>query len=90
MKLKYNFAVNEVAGKTVAVAVGDDAANFNGFIKMNSTGAEIFNILKNDVSLSELVAELQEIYPDQTLETLKKSAESFIGELEKFGVLSDD
>ena len=35
MKLKYNFVINEVAGSTVAVAVGDDAAKFKGFIKMN-------------------------------------------------------
>ena len=42
MKLKYNFVVNEVAGNMVAVAVGDDVTKFNGFIKMNRKGAEIF------------------------------------------------
>ena len=36
MKLKYNFVINEVAGSTVAVAVGDDAAKFKGFIKMSA------------------------------------------------------
>ena len=47
MKLKYNFIVNEVADKMVAVAVGADLEAFNGFIKMNDIGAEIFEILKN-------------------------------------------
>ena len=47
MKLKYNFVTNEVADKIVAVAVGDDLSKFNGFIKMNGTGAFIFNMLKN-------------------------------------------
>ena len=45
MKLKYNFIVNEVADKMVAVAVGDDLDKFNGFIKMNDVGAEIVEIL---------------------------------------------
>ena len=39
MKLKYNFVTNEVADKIVAVAVGGDLEKFNGFIKMNDTGA---------------------------------------------------
>ena len=43
MKLKYNFITNEVADKIVAVAVGGDLEKFNGFIKMNDTGA-IFSI----------------------------------------------
>ncbi len=46
MKLKYNFVMNKVADKTVAVAVGDDLANFGGFIKMNDTGAFIFGLIK--------------------------------------------
>ena len=56
MKLKYNFVMNDVAGKKVAVAVGDDLIRFNGFIKMNDTGAFIFNMLKNDVTQEDITA----------------------------------
>ena len=56
MKLKYNFVTNEVADKIVAVAVGGDLEKFNGFIKMNDTGAYIFNMLKSDVTEEEIVA----------------------------------
>ena len=90
MKLKYNFITNEDAGKIVAVAVGESAWQFNGFIKMNSTGAKIFEILKEDVSKEELVLKLKEIYSDQTEDSLRQSAESFLGELEKAGVLIND
>ena len=54
MKLKYNFVTNKVADRIVAVAVGDDAQKFNGFIKMNDTGAFIFNMLRNDVTVDEI------------------------------------
>jgi hypothetical protein len=87
MKLKYNFVINEVAGSTVAVAVGEDAAKFKGFIKMNSTGAEIFRMLKNDVSKESLVENLSEIYPEEEIELLVKSVESFVAELIEAEVL---
>lgn len=87
MKLKYNFVINEVAGSTVAVAVGDDAAKFKGFIKMNSTGAEIFRMLKNQISKESLVENLGEIYPEQEKEILVKSVESFVSELLEAEVL---
>lgn len=87
MKLKYNFVTNEVAGKIVAVAVGDDAVKFNGFIKMNKTGTEIFNLLKSDLSREELVEELKKIYPEEEETVLRKSAEDFLTKLSQAGVL---
>lgn len=89
MKLKYNFVINDVAGSTVAVAVGDDATSFNGFLKMNSTGAEIFNLLKNDISKEDLVGELKKIYPDEDDLKLNKSVEEFLTELSQAGVLNN-
>ena len=46
MKLKYQFVINNVAGETVAVSVGDTSGRFNGYIKLNETGAFIFKKLK--------------------------------------------
>ncbi len=89
MRLKYNFVLSEVAGKTVAVAVGEDAAKFNGFIKMNATGAEIFRILKQEVTFDELILKLKSIYSDEDIELLYKAAESFLRELRTAGVLND-
>ena len=90
MKLKYNFVANEVAGKTVAVAVGESAEKFSGFMKMNSTAAKIFELLKEEITKEEMLLKLKEIYPDETEATLKNSIDSFVLELEKAGVLCDD
>ncbi|MEE1007497.1 MAG: PqqD family protein, partial [Acutalibacteraceae bacterium] len=62
MKLKYNFVTNKVADRIVAVAVGEDANKFSGFIKMNDTGAYIFNMLKSDVTEDEIVASIEREY----------------------------
>ena len=87
MKLKYNFVVNQVAENTVAVAVGDDVTKFNGFIKMNDTGAEIFNLLKKDISMEELVSEMIKLYPEDDADKIRASVEDFVGKLKASEVL---
>lgn len=87
MKLKYNFVTNEVADKIVAVAVGEDLENFNGFVKMNDIGAEIFEILKNDVTTEEIVSLMLQKHPESTKEEAEEAVSGFIAELKKNGIV---
>ena len=87
MKLKYNFVLNPVADKIVAVAVGDDLNQFNGFIKMNDTGAEIFEILKNDVELDEVIKLMLEKHPESNLEEATEVVTEFVNQLKEAGVV---
>lgn len=87
MKLRYNFVTNKVADKIVAVAVGEDAEKFNGFIKMNETGAYIFNMLKNDVTEDEIVASLEKEYEGVTKEELRNTVKEFIARLKESDVM---
>jgi len=89
MKLKYNFVTNEVADKIVAVAVGSDLDQFNGFIKMNDIGAEIFEILKNDVTIDEVVDKMCEKHPESTREEAVEAVTGFVEELKKNGVIAE-
>lgn len=87
MKLKYNFVTNEVADKIVAVAVGGDLEKFNGFIKMNDTGAYIFNMLKSDVTEEEIVATMKKDYEDAAEEEIRETVSEFVGKLKEADVL---
>lgn len=86
MKLKYDFVSNKVADSVIAVAVGEDISSFNSFIKLNETGAFIFNLLKNEISREEILACLKEEYnaPEKELEI---ELDAFIEELKKAEVL---
>ena len=55
MKLKYNFVIRSVGDSYVAVAVGEDAAKFNGMIKLNTTGEVIFSMLQSGAKLNDIV-----------------------------------
>ena len=87
MKRKYNFVTNEVADKIVAVAVGGDLEKFNGFIKMNDTGAYIFNMLKSDVTEEEIVAAMKKDYEDAAEEEIRETVSEFVGKLKEADVL---
>ena len=87
MKLKYTFVVNQVADKMVAVAVGDDMAAFNGFIKMNDVGAEIFDILKNEVTLDEVIAQMCAKHPEATEDEARETVTEFVQKLKDSDVL---
>ena len=89
MKLKYNFVTNEVADKIVAVSVGSDLDQFNGFIKMNDIGAEIFEILKNDVTLDEIIDKMCEKHPESTRDEAVEAVTGFVDELKKNGVVAE-
>ncbi len=87
MKLKYNFVLNPVADKIVAVAVGDDLGKFNGFVKMNDIGAEIFEILKNDVELDEIVKTMSEKHPEEPENEVRDTVAEFVNQLKEADVV---
>lgn len=87
MKLKYDFVVNDVAGETVAVSVGNVAGEFNGYIKLNKTGAFIFNILKNDTTREEIIEKLLVKYPDASEKDATESVDELIEKLSKAELL---
>lgn len=87
MKLKYNFVVNDVAGETVAVSVGNVAGAFNGYIKLNKTGAFIFDMLKDDTTREEMIKKLLEKYPDASEKDATESVDELIEKLTKAELL---
>lgn len=87
MKLKYEFVVNEVADQMVAVVVGADMEKFNGFIKMNDIGSEIFELLKSEITLDEIIAEMLKKHPEATEEEARETITEFTDKLKAEGVL---
>ena len=62
MKLKYEFVVRNVADKTVAIVVSENANNFNGMLTLNESGAFIFERLREETSIEEIIAEFLKEY----------------------------
>lgn len=87
MKLRYSFVINQVAGETVAVSVGNTAGGFNGFIKLNETGAFIFKKLESDTDREGLIDAVLGEYPDASREDAAESVDKLIERLKEAELL---
>ena len=89
MKLACKFLINEVAGENIAVPVGAESM-FRGYIRLNETGKDIFELLKNDTDRKTIIAELQKKYPDATADKITESVDNAIKKLSSAGLLTSD
>ena len=87
MKLKLEFVVNNIAGSFVAVPVGNNNDEFNGYIKLNDTGASIFNLLKEETTEDAIVSALLKEYTDASEEEARETVREFVGKLQDAGLL---
>jgi len=89
MKLRYKFVVQNVSGKHVAVAVGQDNGKFNGMIRLNDSGEQVFKLLSSeDLTEEELLSRLAARY-NTTVEAIKPATLAFIDQLRQGGVLTE-
>ncbi|MBE6530402.1 MAG: PqqD family protein [Ruminococcaceae bacterium] len=59
MKIKSDFTIQKVGSSYVAIAVGETSKTFRTMIKLNSTGAFLWNLLsEKDLTEEELVEAL--------------------------------
>ena len=88
MKIKDGFVLEEVGGSYIAVAVGERASTFSGLVRMNGTGAFLWNFMKDkDVSEEELLAAVLEAYEGVTSEMVEKDISAFVAKLRDGGIL---
>lgn len=89
MKLKYKFVIREVAGKSVAVTVGQDNAVFNGMVKLNDTAEFIFKRLNDGTATrEELTAAVRDNYGVDA-DTAGQAVDSLIGSLRENGLIEE-
>ena len=56
MQIKKDFTIQKVGGSYVAVAVGESSKTFHGMIRLNETGAFLWNLMaEKDCSENDLV-----------------------------------
>lgn len=89
MKLKYQFVVQKVSGKAVAVAVGRDSQKFNGMIKLNESGELIFRLLTGgNLTQQQLLEQFAQHY-ETTVENIQADVLEFVELLRQNDLLSE-
>lgn len=89
MKLRYNFIIQDVGGKPIAVATDKKEDSFNGMVKLNSSGRFIFEQLQKYDSLEEIVILLAQKY-NIPKEEAQADVTEFITYLADCGLIEND
>ena len=89
MKIKDGFVVEKVGGNYLAVAVGDRAEEINALIKMNSTGAYLWELLsEKDLTEAEAADTMAKEYGID-LEIARRDVTAFTAKLRASGLLDE-
>lgn len=86
MKLKYQLAVQEIAGTYMAVAVGADARKYSNVLNLNETGKEIVELLQQDTTVEAIVTALSQKYEGEE-SVIRASVEKIIQKMTEEGLL---
>lgn len=82
MKLKCEVVINEVAGQKVFIPLRTDGDS-NSVFKINSTGAYILELLKNEVTIEEILSSVKEHFEVEDFEAAKQGVTLFLENLKK-------
>lgn len=88
MKIKEGFGLRKMAGNYVVVPMGRSVADFNGMVKLNETGAFLWEKMDKDCTEEELSAAILEAY-DVSEEKARESVTRFLEKLRKEGFIDD-
>ncbi len=88
MKLKCNFENIDMQDEIISVPVGQDANKIQGVLKLNQSGAEIIDILKDNVTIEQIVDKLSAQYRDDK-GTLTTYVMTFIDKLKSNGLIEE-
>ena len=86
MKIKDGFILRNVAQTNIVVAVGNATLDFSGLMTLNDSGAFLWSLMQNDITIDEMAAKMQEIY-DIDLETAKSDIVDFVSILKGAGIV---
>ena len=86
MKIKDGFVLRNICGEYVVVAIGKQTLDFKGLIKLNETGAFLWEQLQTDRTLEELQTAMLKEY-DIDAATAAADIEAFMQSLTKAELL---
>ncbi len=86
MKVKSDFILHSMGSEYVVVAVGERTEEFHGMIRLNESGAFLWECMQNDTTQEMLIGSLIEKY-EISEELAREAVTSFVSQLIEADVL---
>jgi len=82
MKIKEGFIIKKLGIGYIVVTVGDASKDFNGVIRLNETGAFLWQSIQDGAdSREKLIQAMIDRYEDLNQETAEKDLDEFLGKV---------
>lgn len=88
MRIRKGYVLNEIADQKIVVAVGEETLRFSGVIKLNTTGAFLWNRLENPCTMEDLVQAVADNYK-VTREQASQDVKAFLEVLQSAGIIEE-
>lgn len=88
MKIKSGFKLRSVAGQNIVVPIGAAAADFNGMISLNQSGAVLFRALLEDTTEEKLVSALLDEY-EVSMDCARQDVAAFLNKMREAKLLDE-
>lgn len=88
MKIKDGYILRQVNNEWIVVTVGQAAINFSGLIRLNETGAFLFDLMLKETNIDTLVKELTNEF-DISEEIALRDVNKFIETLKVKNILDE-
>lgn len=86
MRIKQDFTIQKVGDSYIAVAVGETSKMFHGMVRLNETGAFLWNKMAQDTTLEALIDALLAEY-EVDRETAAADIKRLVEQLDENGIL---
>lgn len=88
MKLKCELVISNIADEIVAVPVGENASEYHLVLKLNEESRKIVELLKDDTTLGEIIAEIKKEYQIDDIQ-LREYITEFIDQLKENDLIEE-
>ena len=90
MKIKKGFVLEKVGDSYLACATGKLAKQFKGYVKLNETGAFIWNCIGGGVKNADEIAEKLVSEYEIDINSAKGDVDKFVSSLEAAGIIDHE
>lgn len=88
MKLKEDLVLRQVADTWIILSMAQDVLNFDGILKLNESGAMLWNVLKETGDPQDLIDTLMKQYGVDK-QVAQDDVDAFLADLKKAGCLEE-
>ncbi len=78
IKTKSGFILRHLADEYMIVPIGEAGQDFHGIIRMNETGAYVWNLLDEGIEYEQLIEKVMEHYEDADSTIVKADVDFFL------------